>query len=403
MRQQHQQHHQTRTALLATVALGLVTSAAHAAPPSYIATDLGTLMGPYTWFDPGSVAVGLSRSAIVGHSVTDLPGRNVHAFRVVGTELTDLGVLPGDEHSMAFAASPQGDVIGVSYTFGELTVHGVLWPFGGGAISLGAIEPHDINANGAIAGSVPVAGAVGTTHAALLIRSTTTDLGTLGGPSSMGLAINASNWVVGDSMLADSRTTHGFVWRNGSMLDLGTLGGSGSRAADIDGQTVVGFADTAAARPHAVRWILNAAGGISSKVDLGVLPGATTSAATSVANLPTGETIVGTSDDRAVRWTAGAIVDLNTLIDPSSGWTLTRAIGIDSEGRIVGVGRHYGLTRGFVLTPRSTADFDADGSVGPADLAILLGGWGSKDPLLDLDGNGSIGPSDLAILLGQWS
>lgn len=55
------------------------------------------------------------------------------------------------------------------------------------------------------------------------------------------------------------------------------------------------------------------------------------------------------------------------------------------------------------ITPRTvrSADLDFDGSVGPSDLAILLGAWGD-DGLADLDLDGSVGPSDLAILLGNW-
>lgn len=382
-----------------TVGVGLLASASFATPPSYTVFDLGTLNGPYTWFDPGSVAMGVARTAVVGHSISDLPGENVHAFRLIDRQLTDLGTLPGDEQSMAFTANAQGDAIGVSYKLGEVNVHGVIWPYGGGMISLGTIEPRDINEAGAVAGSLPIAGAPGTKHAALIAGKSTTDLGTLGGPSSMGLALNASNWVVGDSTLADIKTTHGFVWRNASMLDLGTLGGSGSRALDISDLTVVGFADTAAARPHAVRWVLNAAGAIASKTDLGTLPGGTTSVAYAVS----GETIVGSSNDRAFRHSGGVMVDLNDLIDPALGWTLTRANGVDSDGRIVGVGRHFGLTRAFLLVPRKPADFDLDGSVGASDLAILLGAWGTNDPVLDLDGDGSIGAADLAILLGAWS
>ena len=50
------------------------------------------------------------------------------------------------------------------------------------------------------------------------------------------------------------------------------------------------------------------------------------------------------------------------------------------------------------------ADLDGDGSVGPADLAILLGTWGpvpTPDPP-DFDGDGDVDPFDLAILLGNW-
>ncbi len=51
-------------------------------------------------------------------------------------------------------------------------------------------------------------------------------------------------------------------------------------------------------------------------------------------------------------------------------------------------------------------DFDLDGAVSAADLALLLGSWGScADPAdcpADLDGDGAVGPFDLALLLGNW-
>jgi alpha-tubulin suppressor-like RCC1 family protein len=47
-------------------------------------------------------------------------------------------------------------------------------------------------------------------------------------------------------------------------------------------------------------------------------------------------------------------------------------------------------------------DLDGDGQVNAADLAILLGAWGSAGPG-DLDGDGQVNAADLAILLGLWS
>ncbi len=50
--------------------------------------------------------------------------------------------------------------------------------------------------------------------------------------------------------------------------------------------------------------------------------------------------------------------------------------------------------------PACPADLDSDGSVGPSDLAILLGAWGGTGA--DLSGDGATGPEDLALLLGAW-
>lgn len=48
------------------------------------------------------------------------------------------------------------------------------------------------------------------------------------------------------------------------------------------------------------------------------------------------------------------------------------------------------------------ADLNGDGFVGAADLASLLGAWGSGPGPADIDGTGNVGASDLAALLGAW-
>jgi hypothetical protein len=57
-------------------------------------------------------------------------------------------------------------------------------------------------------------------------------------------------------------------------------------------------------------------------------------------------------------------------------------------------------------TLHALEDFDADGSVGASDLALLLGSWGpcsdEGECPADLDGNDEVGAEDLAQLLGSW-
>lgn len=71
--------------------------------------------------------------------------------------------------------------------------------------------------------------------------------------------------------------------------------------------------------------------------------------------------------------------------------------GMDVLGSISGV---------TIVGPSAlTGDFDRDGVVGPADMALLLGSWGQisfGDNPYDLDGNGLVGAGDLAILMGNW-
>jgi hypothetical protein len=53
--------------------------------------------------------------------------------------------------------------------------------------------------------------------------------------------------------------------------------------------------------------------------------------------------------------------------------------------------------------PIEPSDLNGDGSVGAADLAVLLGDWGPGLSIADIDADGIIGATDLAILLGSWS
>src|SRR4051794_18737564 len=62
-----------------------------------------------------------------------------------------------------------------------------------------------------------------------------TDLGTLGGTESSGLALNASGQVTGASHITEAKNINSFLWKpatpnsgSGAMTDLGTLGGTQS-------------------------------------------------------------------------------------------------------------------------------------------------------------------------------
>jgi hypothetical protein len=48
------------------------------------------------------------------------------------------------------------------------------------------------------------------------------------------------------------------------------------------------------------------------------------------------------------------------------------------------------------------ADLDGDGTVGGADLGLLLSAWGQSGVAADLDGDGTVGGGDLGVLLSNW-
>jgi len=98
----------------------------------------------------------------------------------------------------------------------------------------------------------------------------------------------------------------GFLWSKSSTTNLGTLGGKTSKANSINNLTqVVGTSQTSLGAGHAFLWENN------------------------------------------------IMTDLNSLIDPNSGWELLSASEINNQGDIVGTGKFNGQEHGFLLKPVS--------------------------------------------------
>ncbi len=95
----------------------------------------------------------------------------------------------------------------------------------------------------------------------------------------------------------------------------------------------------------------------------------------------------------------------HTLIVPQSAVPAHLAHG-DHCGGPCGAPHPPASDLGRHEAPDCPPDLDSDGSVAPADLALLLGSWGTCPDCAncpaDLDGDCTVGPLDLAILLGNW-
>lgn len=141
-----------------------------------------------------------------------------------------------------------------------------------------------------------------------------TGLGTLGGRDSFATAISAHGVIVGASTVTGLADGHGFRWENGAMIDLGCLPGASfceALALDDQGEVIVG-----------------------------------------TAQFPGDEDLGRRAFSRAFVWSDGSLQNLNTLIDPASGWTLETATGVNDSGQIVGRGLFAGRIRPYLLTPR---------------------------------------------------
>ncbi len=85
---------------------------------------------------------------------------------------------------------------------------------------------------------------------------------------------------------------------------------------------------------------------------------------------------------------------------------------VEGESYLIRVGGHSGSAGLGTLTlscepgPDCPADLTGDGSIGGADLGVLLSAWGDcSDPgdcPADLTGDGSVGGADLGVLLSEW-
>lgn len=177
------------------------------------------------------------------------------------------------------------------------------------------------------------------------------DLGTLGFNGGA-QGINNQGQVVGYSGLA-LHVTHAFQWENGQMIDLGTLPGfNGSTAYDInDAGQAIGYSwNTITSQSHATLW------SNGQVTDLGTL-GGNQSAAVAINNkgqVAGFDTITGNGGrTHGFIWEDGNMANVNSLIAADSGWFVQQVTGINDRGQMVGQGinRATGKQHGFLLNP----------------------------------------------------
>ena len=196
------------------------------------------------------------------------------------------------------------------------------------------------------------------------------DLGSMGDGWFKPNAINNSGQIVGFVGVEPGSFdfSWGCLWQAGSGLQR-LPEGCCPTAINDKGQ-VVGFADTPSGERHAFLW--NAGGRMQ---DLGTLYGCESDAKA----INNSGQVVGSATTRhgaqvqrerlssgphspgelpplwegvAFLYRDGSMIDLNTMIDPASGWNLWEATGINDSGQIVGQGRNsVGQLHAFLLTP----------------------------------------------------
>ncbi len=170
-----------------------------------------------------------------------------------------------------------------------------------------------------------------------------TDLGTLGGDFSRGVALNDSGQVTGASMRSDGYVND-FLWDGTQMLELGNLGGerSGGRAINDSGLV------TGSSGRSGVEDLLETSGTVylwdgTQMLDLGTLGGlVSVGLAINASGQVTGVAQPADGSEHAFLWDGTTMLDLNALIDPADPLqpfvTLAQGVDINNRGQILAHG-----------------------------------------------------------------
>lgn len=340
------------------------------AAPRFIAIDVGTLGGPVSApNDPGrsitesGIVVGSADTAALDPFPGDpgclsSPCHVNDAFQWRNGVMTDLGALHGYSAGI-FELNGAGVGVGYSETgkldplTGAPEAHAVISRHGR-LVDLGTLDGHQswasgINDHGQVAGYAATktrdryARLFGPYPSATQWRATLwqngkpRNLGTLGGPDSLGGLLNQRGQVAGESFTNSKQnpvtglpTMDPFLWQHGVMKDLGTFGGAFGMATWMNSRgQVAGASDLAGDQAfHPFLWNGH------RLVDLGTLGGDN-----GMANWvnDTG-TVVGTADipgsqtHHGFLWTNGTMRNL----PPTGGAPCSNAAVINARGQAVG-------------------------------------------------------------------
>jgi len=216
-----------------------------------------------------------------------------------------------------------------------------------------------INDRGQVAGTSE--SSEGAFHAFFWDHGKITDIPPLRGFDSYTNTLNNRGQVLGYFNAGPSGEEHAFLWERGTTIDLGTLGGAyslppapGLRALNDHGQAVVD-STTAEGAWRAAVWQNG------KMTSLGTLPGGTFSTVSAINNRGqvVGSSQTAAGENHAFLWDNGTMFDLGTL-----GGTSSSARAVNDDGQVVGDSlTASGERHAFLWTDGTMIDLGTPGSI----------------------------------------
>jgi probable HAF family extracellular repeat protein len=355
-----------RSVLIALLAGGGV---APAYAQTYQVTPLGSLGGTV-----GAAGQDINTAGeVVGWSDTELG--QFHAFYWTAGTMVDLGTLPGDSESVAYAINDSGVIVGYSLNRDTGFERAVKWQRDSGGqwqiTPLGTLGGNwsiawDVNNNGVIVGTSQIA--AGQYHGFILQNGTMTDLGTPGFPStgsySEAWGLNNAGHVVGYAYRPLFGPDHAWYFDGTTNTDITPAGQfSFARGTDLNNLEVASGIriQTGGGSDGFEAAIWSMANGWT---ELGVLPGTTESEAWA---LNDSGVVVGRSFDvsipdyRGFAYVNGSLIDLSQV--PGAAAPITEAIAVNNAGKIIANADSQSGVSSYILTPAGASCYaNCDGS-----------------------------------------
>ena len=321
------------------VALLLCASAAQSVAQTYNVADLGTLSGNRV-----SKAYALNNAGEAAGTSSNPTGAIAVLFS--GGKATSINTL-GSDVSVATAMSGSAEIAGYNIFYSNpnpefqafLYSNGSMTNINSSSLFPGGTAAWGVNNSGQVVGTGYLTSS--NFHTFLYSGGKMVDLGPPGSYQASAAAINNSGQIVGGYYLTSGKSG-AFLYSNGKMTTLPVPAGSSAVSAfaiNDNGEIAGAIYPSSGAPAHAASYN----NGVWS--DLGAISGALGSTAKAI-NI-SGQ-VVGTAYFRQTQYhppkpgkhvpfisTTKGLVDLNTLIPPGTGFTLTDAVGINDSGQIL--------------------------------------------------------------------